>query len=85
MTDPNADPHSELTTPARSRIKWIVTLTLLGLVVLIGLQNIRATEITVLLWNFHMPLIVVIVLSYAVGVTVGWLWWPFTRSGPRRD
>ena len=79
------DPPSEVTTPARSRIRWIVTLTLLGLVVLIGLQNIRDAEVSVLFWNFQMPLIVVIVLSYAVGVIVGWLWWPFARSGHRRD
>jgi uncharacterized integral membrane protein len=79
------DPHSQVTTPARSRIRWIVTLTLLSLVVLVGLQNIRAAEISVLFWNFQMPLIVVIVLSYAIGVVVGWLWWPFTRSGQPRD
>jgi uncharacterized integral membrane protein len=48
--------------------------------VLIGLQNIRAAEVSVLFWTFQMPLIVVIVLSYAVGVIVGWLWWPFTRG-----
>lgn len=78
------DRHSQAT-PARSRIRWIVTLTLLGLVVLIGLQNIRAAEVGVLFWTFQMPLIVVIVLSYAVGMIVGWLWWPFTRSAQRRD
>ena len=71
----------------RARIKWIVTLTLLGLIVLIGLQNIREAEVSVLFWNFRMPLIVVIVLSYAIGVTVGWLWWPFSagRSEHRPD
>jgi uncharacterized integral membrane protein len=79
------DRHSEVTTPARTRIRWIVTLTLLGLVALIGLQNIREAEVSVLFWNFQMPLIVVIVLSYAVGLIVGWLWWPFARSGQRRD
>jgi uncharacterized integral membrane protein len=79
------DPQSEVTTPTRSRIRWIVTLTLLGLVLLIGLQNIRVAEVSVLFWNFRMPLIVVIVLSYAIGVIVGWLWWPFTRSGHRRE
>jgi uncharacterized integral membrane protein len=79
------DPHSEATTPARSRIRWIVTLTLLGLVVVVGLQNIRAAEVSVLFWTFQMPLIVVIVLSYAIGVVVGWLWWPFTRSSQPRD
>jgi uncharacterized integral membrane protein len=77
--------QSDLTTPARTRIRWIVTLTLLGLVALIGLQNIREAEVSVLFWNFQMPLIVVIVLSYAVGLIVGWLWWPFARSGQRRD
>jgi uncharacterized integral membrane protein len=77
--------QNDLTTPARTRIRWIVTLTLLGLVALIGLQNIREAEVSVLFWNFQMPLIVVIVLSYAVGLIVGWLWWPFARSGQRRD
>lgn len=77
------DQHSQAA--PRSRIRLIVTLTLLGLVVLVGLQNIRDTEISVLFWTFQMPLIVVIVLSYAVGMVVGWLWWPFTRSTQRRD
>ena len=67
----------------RARIKWIVTLTLLGLIAVIGLQNIQEATISVLFWTFRLPLIVVIVLSYAVGVVVGWLWWPFTvRSDP---
>jgi uncharacterized integral membrane protein len=69
-----------MTTSTRARIRWIVTLTLLGLIVLVGLQNIREAEISVLFWTFRMPLIVVIVLSYAAGVVVGWLWWPFTTS-----
>lgn len=77
--------HSEVTTPHRSRIRWIVTLTLLGLVALIGLQNIREAEVSVLFWNFQMPLIVVIVLSYAIGMVVGWLWWPFTRASHSVD
>lgn len=73
-----------MTSSSRVRIKWIVTLTLLGLVALIGLQNIQAATVSVLLWTFSLPLIVVIVLSYAVGVVVGWLWWPFSaaRSNP---
>ena len=67
----------------RARIKWIVTLTLLGLIAVFGLQNIQEATISVLFWTFRLPLIVVIVLSYAVGVVVGWLWWPFTvRSDP---
>ena len=77
------DQQSEVT--PRSRIRLIVTLTLLGLVMVIGLQNIRDAEVSVLFWTFQMPLIVVIVLSYAVGMIVGWLWWPFTRSAQRRD
>jgi uncharacterized integral membrane protein len=66
-----------MTSPTRSRIKWFVVLGLLGLVVLVGLQNIQQATISVLFWTFEMPLIVVIVLSYAVGLIVGWLWWPF--------
>lgn len=76
---------SQTTGSTRARIRWVVTLTLLALIVVIGLQNIRAAEISVLFWTFQMPLIVVIVLSYALGVVVGWLWWPFTRSNQRRD
>ncbi len=76
-----------MTSTTGSRIKWFVTLTLLGLIGLIGLQNIRAAEVSVLLWNFQLPLIVVIVLSYLVGLIVGWLWWPFgaQRTDPRHD
>lgn len=79
------DQHSEVKTPPRGRIRLIVTLTLLGLVVVIGLQNIRQAEVSVLFWTFQMPLIVVIVLSYAIGMVVGWLWWPFTRSSEAHD
>lgn len=76
-----------MTSPTAVRIKWFITLALLGLIGLIGLQNIRAAEVSVLLWNFQLPLIVVIVLSYLVGLIVGWLWWPFgaARSEPRHD
>jgi uncharacterized integral membrane protein len=76
-----------MTHPTRARIKWFVTLTLLGLIGLVGLQNIRAAEVSVLFWNFRLPLIVVIVLSYAVGLIVGWLWWPFgvQRSEQQRN
>lgn len=68
----------------RNRMRLIVTLTLLGLIVLVALQNIRPAEVSVLFWTFQMPLIVVIILSYAVGLIVGWLWWPFARSGQRQ-
>jgi len=76
-----------MTSPTRARIKWFFTLTLLGLIALIGLQNIPAVTISVLLWTFELPLVVVIVLSYAVGLVVGWLWWPFSnqRSEEQRD
>lgn len=77
--------HSDVKTPARSRIRLIVTLTLLGLIAIIGLQNLRDADVSVLFWTFQMPLIVVIVLSYAIGMVVGWLWWPFTRSSEPRD
>jgi uncharacterized integral membrane protein len=76
-----------MTQLTRARIRWIVTFALLGLIALVGLQNIREAEVSVLFWNFRMPLIVVIVLSYAVGLIVGWLWWPFgaARSEHRQD
>ena len=76
-----------MTSPTRARIKWFLTLTLLGLIAIIGLQNIPAVTISVLLWTFELPLVVVIVVSYAVGLVVGWLWWPFSvrRSEEQRD
>lgn len=74
-----------MTSPTRARIRWTVTLTLLGLIGLVGMQNIREAEVSVLLWNFQLPLIVVIVLSYALGLVVGWLWWPFGRAEQRRE
>jgi len=69
-----------MTSPTRARIKWFVTLALLGLIVLIGLQNIQEATVSLLLWTFRLPLIVVIVLSYLVGLIVGWLWWPFSTQ-----
>lgn len=81
MTSPDLESKS----PTRTRIRWIVSVTLVGLIVLVGLQNIRETDVSVLFWTFQMPLIVVIVLSYAVGMIVGWLWWPFTRPAVPRD
>jgi uncharacterized integral membrane protein len=69
-----------------ARVKWFLTLALLGLIGLIGLQNIQEATVSVLLWTFRPPMIVVIMLSYAVGLIVGWLWWPFQsgqRSAPR--
>lgn len=76
-----------MTSPTRSRIKWFVTLTLLGLIALVGLQNIQEATLSVLFWTFRLPLIVVIVLSYGIGLIVGWLWWPFSdwRSEHQQD
>ena len=76
-----------MTSPTRARIKWFFTLTLLGLIGLVGLQNIQEATLSVLFWTFQLPLIVVIILSYGIGLIVGWLWWPFSdwRSEQRRD
>lgn len=73
-----------MTSTTRARIKWFATLALLGLIVLIALQNIQEASVSVVFWTVRLPLIVVIVLSYAVGLVVGWLWWPF-RSAPREE
>jgi uncharacterized integral membrane protein len=66
-----------MTELTRARIKRFATLALLGLVVLIALQNIQEATVSVLFWTMRLPVIVVIVLSYAVGLIVGWLYWPF--------
>lgn len=66
-----------MTDQTRARIKWFVTLALLGLVGLFALQNIQEATVSVLFWTIRLPLIVVIVLGYAVGLIVGWLYWPF--------
>lgn len=75
-----------MTSPTRARIRWFVTLALLGLIGLVGLQNVQEATVSVVFWTFRLPLIVVIVLSYAIGLVVGWLWWPFgaPRSEHRR-
>ena len=38
-----------------------------------------AVTVTVLLWTFDLPLVVVMMGSYAIGLIVGWLWWPFSE------
>ena len=60
---------------------------LLCIIALVGLQNIPMVTVSVLLWTFELPLVVVIVASYGVGLVVGWLWWPFSdrRSEERRE
>lgn len=68
-----------------ARISWYVSLALLALVVLFALQNIQEATVTVLAWTFRMPLIIVIMLSFAIGIIVGWIYpfRPFGHDGER--
>ena len=85
LAPPPESSRMPVTSPTRARIRWFVTLALLGLIILVSLQNIDETTVSVLFWTFRMPLIIVIILSYGIGLIVGWLWWPFVRSEARED
>ena len=54
---------------------------LVAIVALIALQNIDEATVTLLVWTFRPPLIIVILLSFLAGLISGWLYHPFRRPG----
>ena len=64
-----------------ARIRWWVGLVLVAIVALIALQNIDEATVTLLVWTFRPPLIIVILLSFLAGLISGWLYHPFRRPG----
>lgn len=56
---------------ANSRL--VVAAVLGGMLVLFALQNLARVELTILLWTFEARRFVVIAVSFAIGVAVGWL------------
>jgi uncharacterized integral membrane protein len=64
-----------------ARIRWWVGLVLVAIVALIALQNIEEATVTILVWTFQPPLIMVILLSFLAGLILGWLYRPFRRPG----
>lgn len=55
-----------------SRIRIWLALALAAFLALFALQNMAAVEITVLFWTFESRRFVVIGLSFAIGLAIGW-------------
>lgn len=68
--------------PTKAKVGRYISLALLALVVLFALQNIQETTVTVFAWSYSMPLIIVIMVSFAIGIIVGWIY-PFRPFGGR--
>lgn len=49
---------------------------------LFAIQNLQEAPVTVLAWTFRPPLVVVIIVSFALGVVMGWIYRPFRPYRP---
>lgn len=49
---------------------------------LFAIQNLQEAPVTVLAWTIRPPLVVVIIVSFALGVIVGWVYRPFRPHRP---
>ncbi len=56
-----------------ANFRLVIAAVLGGMLVLFALQNLARVELTVLLWTFEARRFVVIAVSFAIGVAVGWL------------
>ena len=56
-----------------ANVRLIVAAALGGCLVLFALQNLARVELNVLFWSFEARRFVVIGISFAIGVAVGWL------------
>ena len=54
-------------------LKLIFILTLMGLTLLFGVQNVAVVEIQFLIWSFSIARSILIFCVLATGVIVGWL------------
>lgn len=54
-----------------ARVKFLIGLTIVGLVVLITLQNVAPVETSLLLWTFELPRAVLIFAVFVFGFVVG--------------
>ncbi|MBU0480557.1 MAG: LapA family protein [Proteobacteria bacterium] len=58
--------------------KLIFILTLIGLAVLFGVQNVAVVEIQFLLWSFTLARSILIFFVLAAGIIIGWLMHSYT-------
>lgn len=54
-------------------VRFWLGLLLLGLVVLVTLQNVETVQVSFLLWSVELPRAVLLVVIFAAGAAVGWL------------
>lgn len=56
------------------RIRFVLSLALLGAAVLFMLQNVGVVEIRFLLWSVSMSRSLLLFAVLLIGVLIGWLW-----------
>ena len=54
-------------------VKLVVAAVLGGLLTIFALQNMAAVDLTILFWTFEARRIVVIGVSFVIGLAIGWL------------
>lgn len=55
------------------QIRHIAALVLLGLVILVAVQNVEAVDVNFLMWTFTSPRVLLLFAVFAAGAIVGWL------------
>jgi len=55
------------------RIRHIVALVVLGLAILVAVQNVETVDVDFLFWTFSAPRVLLLFAVFAAGVIVGWL------------
>lgn len=61
-------------------VRRATSVLILAALALFAVQNVAAASVAFLLWTFQLPLFVVILLSFAAGVVVGWVYRPLRRG-----
>ena len=64
---------SDRTRGFMGNLRLVIAAALGGVLVLFALQNLARVELTVLFWTFEARRFVVIGISFAIGLAVGWL------------
>lgn len=59
-------------------IKLVAVLTLTGLMILFGIQNVAVVEIQFLIWSFSLARSLLLFLVLGLGILLGWLLKSFT-------
>ncbi len=55
------------------RLRHILALVVLGLAVLVAVQNVETVDVNFLVWTFSSPRVLLLFAVFAAGVIVGWL------------